>query len=106
MPVETPRARGPTDLQLVLEEQLVQGFLRLPDLQLRPLPQKRQPLLWLLLVQLQGGPEPRFLGGPTVLPPWLPPSPKPQREVVPHFPEGRPQKPPTQPLCSASGGRE
>lgn len=47
--------------QPVFREQLIQGLLGLPDLQLRPLPQKGQGLLLLLLVQLQGGPSLRSL---------------------------------------------
>lgn len=60
--------------QPVFGEQLVQGLLGLPDLQFRPLPQKGQGLLLLLLVQLQGGPSLRSLApacGPRPLPPAL-----------------------------------
>lgn len=64
--------QGQAHRQPVFGEQLVQGLLGLPDLQFRPLPQKGQGLLLLLLVQLQGGPSLRSLA-----PACGPPSPAP-----------------------------
>lgn len=63
-----PRQGRPADLQPMLEEQLPQGLLRLPDLQLRLLPQKGQLPLLLLLVQLQGGPSLRTPRAPATAP--------------------------------------